>query len=329
MKFLTYIVIAIMFVSCKDGKQTEKGSTHETSDNHTTEVTKSHPGKKFLENECYICHNPKTTQANMIAPPMMAIKLQYIDSNTTKEAFTEALIRWVNDPETKTKMPSAHKRFGAMPYLPYQDEALKQVADYIYDNDLEKPDWFDAHFQKAHSKGKGLAEYDWMTFEDDQIDYTDKGMEYALAAKTALGQNLMKAIQKGGPVGAVSFCNVEALKLTDSISVMKNAIIKRVSDKPRNPKNAADTEELRYIELFKRMVASEEDIKPVVNVSDGEVDFYYPITTNAMCLQCHGKPEEQIGTETLSLLKKRYPEDRAVGYDVNEVRGIWAIKFDE
>ena len=27
---------------------------------------------------------------------------------------------------------------------------------------------------------------------------------------------------------------------------------------------------------------------------NGQVRFYFPITTNTMCLQCHGKPEEQI-----------------------------------
>lgn len=329
MKFLTYFVFVIIFVSCNDGKQTEKEPVEKTSDKHLTEVVKSHPGKKFLENECYICHNPKSSQASMIAPPMMAIKQHYIDSSTTREAFTEDLIRWVNDPETKTRMPGAHKRFGAMPYLPYPDEALKQVADYIFDNDLEKPDWLDAHFQKVHGKGIALANCECMLFEDGQTDYTDIGMEYALAAKTALGKKLMKAIQTSGTVGAVSFCNLEALKLTDSISVMKNAIIKRVSDKPRNVKNRANTEELGYIELFKRMVASDDGVKPIINVADGEVDFYYPITTNAMCLQCHGKPEKQIGIETLAMLKERYPEDMAVGYDVNEVRGIWAIKFDE
>ncbi len=48
-----------------------------------------------------------------------------------------------------------------------------------------------------------------------------------------------------------------------------------------------------------------------------------------MCLKCHGKPNEHVQPETLATLKKRYPNDEAVGYDVNQVRGIWAIKFDD
>lgn len=52
MKFLIYFVFAIIFVGCNDGKQTEKKPVRKVSDNHLTEIAKSHPGKKFLENEC-------------------------------------------------------------------------------------------------------------------------------------------------------------------------------------------------------------------------------------------------------------------------------------
>ena len=41
------------------------------------------------------------------------------------------------------------------------------------------------------------------------------------------------------------------------------------------------------------------------------------------------KPNEQIQSETLATLKSLYPSDKAIGYDVNEVRGIWAINFEE
>lgn len=106
-----------------------------------------------------------------------------------------------------------------------------------------------------------------------------------------------------------------------------NASIKRVSDKPRNPANTANEQELKVIEKYKKMVADKAEINPIVEEHNGGVQFYYPITTNSMCLQCHGKPAEQINPATLKKLSELYPADKAVGYDIDQVRGIWSIQF--
>ena len=325
MKNLLLLLSLVIIFSCKDKSKTTPIDT--TSENEVAQSGENHPGRQIIETECYICHDPKASEERMIAPPMIAIKRHYIGENTTKDQFTEDLIRWVNDPETESKIPAAHKRFAPMPYIPYPDDAIAQVAEYLYDYDVEKPAWFDAHYESEH--GKGMRKRKNQTAEAPQETYAKIGMEYALAAKGALGKNLMKAIQQNGPVGAVEFCNVKALPLTDSISVMKNAIINRVSDKPRNTDNAANKEELGYITYFKKLVAAGKQPKPIVKTENGEVDFYFPITTNAMCLQCHGKPKEQIAPATLTALKNLYPKDKAVGYNENEVRGLWAINFDE
>lgn len=320
--------VVLLAVSCKE--KSKIIVIDEASENQVAQTQKTHPGKKLLAGECYICHNPNASEESMIAPPMIAIKKHYIVANTSKEVFTESLIQWVNDPETVSKMPVAHKKFGAMPYIPYPDEAIALIADYLYDNEIEKPGWFDAHYEEKHSKGteQPIPKED-MRSGATQKSYDDIGMEYAMAAKTALGKNLIKALKENGPVGALAFCNANALALTDSISLMKNAIINRVSDKPRNPKNAANEEESGYIYYFKKLVEAGKEPKPIVKTENGAVNVYYPITTNAMCLQCHGKPNQQITSETLEIVKNLYPLDKAVGYDVNEVRGIWAINFDE
>ncbi|MGI9550996.1 MAG: Tll0287-like domain-containing protein [Aurantibacter sp.] len=329
MKYSILLSLILILVSCKNGQKSGMEPIDGTSATKEAQTAKTHPGEKILEQECYMCHNPKSTKTSMIAPPMIAIKRHYIDSTTTKEEFTEALIRWITDPETESKMPGAHKKFGVMPYLPYPEDAVAQIAEYIYDYQIEQPDWFDAHFQKAHKKGKGMGECKCMEFQDAEVDYADIGLGYASVAQTQLGKNLMKAIQDKGTVGAIEFCKLKARKLTDSISMMKNAVIKRVSDKPRNRANQANAEELGYIESFKKKVPSDGEVQPIVNIENGEVNFYYPISTNAMCLQCHGMPSEQIVPETLASLKSLYPSDQAVGYDINEVRGIWVINFDE
>ncbi len=326
------LLLAILgMLSCKDKAKTVPLDT--ASENEVAQSGEEHPGKKIMETECYLCHNPKASESSMIAPPMIAVKKHYIDTNTSKEEFIESLILWINDPEAPSKMPGAQERFGKMPYLPYPEETITQIAEYIYDYEIEEPEWFAAHFEEEHGNGNGKGmdmgeNRGKHAPEEIENDLSDIGLGYALATKAALGKNLIKAINEKGTVGAIEFCNTEAMKLTDSMSVMKNAIIKRVSDKPRNLKNQATQDELGYIDYFKKVVASGGEIEPIVQPNGDEISFYYPITTNTMCLQCHGKPNEQVKTETLATLKNLYPDDKATGYDVNEVRGIWAITFD-
>lgn len=162
--------------------------------------------------------------------------------------------------------------------------------------------------------------------------YSDIGFQYATSTKQTLGKNLIAAITEGGTVHALNFCNVQAIPLTDSMSAFHNATIKRASDKPRNPNNAANKEELKQIKHFKSLVANGKtgkEIQPNVKMEGDIVHFYYPILTNNMCLQCHGSKNKNIKPETLTQLADLYPEDQATGYRDNEVRGIWSIVFEK
>ncbi len=327
MKYYILFTVLTVLTGCKEtAPQNPIPSDMTNSEQVRTEVP--HPGKRIMEQECYICHDPKISRARRIAPPMESIKRHYIDVTTTKDEFTEALVRWVNDPRTESKMLGAHAKFGPMPYVPNPDDAVAQIADYLYDNEIERPEEFDFYFAKAHPNGVGEGECE--CFDDLALEkeYAAIGLAHAMAAQAELGRNLKKAIQEKGTVGAIQFCNTEASKLTDSISVMRNAIVERVSDKPRNPANQANTEELGYLASFKQKLSSKNDIEPVVQIEDKGVRVYYPITTNALCLQCHGKPDKQVRPETLSALISLYPKDKAVGYDVDEIRGLWSVDFD-
>ncbi|MGB5554998.1 MAG: DUF3365 domain-containing protein [Flavobacteriaceae bacterium] len=327
MKNTFLIVLVLLLAGCKDGKKSEYKAVESTTETALAETVQSHPGKKIMETECYICHNPKTSQESMIAPPLVAVKNYYIGENTTKEQFTKDLIKWVNDPETESKMPDALFEFGSMPYIPYPDDALAQIAEDIYEYDIERPDWYDAALKRDN--GKGLWMNRNLVSKEIQEKNAQKGLAFAQTTQKVLGKNLMQAIGEKGTVGAIEFCNTKALALTDSMSVMNNAAIKRVTDKPRNPKNVANKEELGYITYYKKLIAAGKEPKPIVKRENGGVDFYYPITTNAMCLQCHGKPNEQVNSETMVTLKGLYPKDQAIGYDANEVRGIWVVNFDD
>lgn len=162
----------------------------------------------------------------------------------------------------------------------------------------------------------------------EKPDYVNIGMTYAQETQKVLGKTLMGTIQDKGVEEAVVFCNERAYPLTDSMATNFNAKIKRVSDKPRNPDNKANPVESAHIETFKKTIAAGDSIKPILKEEDGKVYFYYPIVTNAMCLNCHGTPEENIAPGVLTHLTELYPDDKATGYGPDEVRGIWSIVFD-
>lgn len=152
LKILVFTVIistlAIIFFSQKEIK----------SDYQDVAALKvnEHPGKKLMETYCYACHNPVTPHENRLAPPMVAVKKHYKSNDTSKEAFVNAFKKWVESPsEALSKMPGAVQKFGIMPYAPYNPKDIELIADYIYDHDIEQPEWFQEHYQKEHGNGKG------------------------------------------------------------------------------------------------------------------------------------------------------------------------------
>lgn len=312
-----------------------------------------HPGKALMEKNCYLCHNPTTAHDNRIAPPMIAIKKHYITETTTKEEFIKDMQEWIKNPaETNAKMPGAVRKFGVMPKAYYPEESIEKIADYMFDNEIDQPDWFESHFNEEHVKhsGKGHGNNNRMgegqgkegkgkrlqkrqgkhsSVSFDHLPPAERGLTYALETKAVLGQNLMGIMKKKGPIAALSFCNERAYPLTDSMATKYNAKIKRVTDKPRNFKNKANAKELVYLERFKAQVKNKEEINPLTDELNDEVHVYYPITTNSMCLKCHGQPQKDIKAETLKKIKELYPRDNATGYNENEVRGMWHVAFNQ
>lgn len=166
--------------------------------------------------------------------------------------------------------------------------------------------------------------------KEEIAGYKKQGMSYAMNTKAVLGKNLMGQILKNGEASALAFCNERAYPLTDSMATVQNVYIKRVSDKNRNPNNKANNIELKHIQTFKTNLATDKDISPIIEEKDGKIHFYAPIFTNGMCLKCHGSPKKgQIKPEVVKLLSNLYPEDKATGYDTNQIRGIWSIVFDK
>ncbi|MFB9056098.1 DUF3365 domain-containing protein [Mariniflexile ostreae] len=331
MRIVLSIIVLMFLGSCKQSNKTSLSGGDDIQSNH--------PGKKLMETNCYVCHSPSASEEDRIGPPMIGIKRHYMEGGVTKEAFIDDIQNWIKNPtEENTKMPGAVMRFGVMPKTHYPEETICQIADYMFDFDIEAPEWFEAHYNKGRGNGrgkgsgmgKGKSVGQQKSKETlDNLTYSDRGLKYALSTKAILGKNLMGTIQKKGTHAALTFCNENAYPLTDSMSVVHRATIKRVSDKPRNPDNQANTKELEYIETFKKDFLNNHEPTPIVEDLGSQVQVYYPIATNAMCLQCHGKPNKNIEPQISKSLKLLYPNDKAIGYDINQVRGIWMVAFEK
>lgn len=335
-KISLVLIVLVLFWNCKDNSKEINPYTKVT----TIKKEEQHPGKKLLEANCYVCHSPSASEEDRIAPPMIAIKKHYLTEGVTKKEFIKSIQDFMKNPNVEdAKMYGAVKRFGVMPKANYPEATITQIADYIYDNEIEQPDWFEDHYNQNRGNGNGqgpgngkgqgkgkMMNNQQTSLDDSNLSFEDRGMKYAMATKAELGKNLMGTIQKNGTVEAITFCNEAAYPLTDSMSVVYNASIKRVSDKPRNPKNRANSKEKYYINKFKKVISDNQEPSPIVEETPTSVNFYYPITTNTMCLQCHGSI---IDSEVSATIKKLYPNDMAIGYSENQVRGIWSITFDK
>jgi mono/diheme cytochrome c family protein len=110
-------------------------------------------GLQLMESNCYSCHSPSASQAVSSAPPMEGIKRHYIKEGTTQEEFTKELIAFVSNPSAeKAKMKRAVERFGVMSKMNFNEEKLTKIANYIYNSELEKPNWFEEHYKSEQEK---------------------------------------------------------------------------------------------------------------------------------------------------------------------------------
>lgn len=152
-------------------------------------------------------------------------------------------------------------------------------------------------------------------------------------AQSTLMKNVSMAMKEGGPVHAVEFCNLRAMPLTDSISTMHNVTIQRVTDKTRNPNNGLETETDKLAWENATLANHDSPSTNPIHFLEKENDafvYYKPISIGMpTCLKCHGAPEKDIDKLTAMMLNEKYPEDQAINYQLNDLRGMWKISFEE
>lgn len=141
---------------------------------------------------------------------------------------------------------------------------------------------------------------------------------------------LMQEIQKGGFSSAVRVCSELAQEVTTRFSKQTGHYLRRVSLRYRNPKNIPDEYETKRLLEFERFLGekrlSEEYVEIVEEKGVPYLRYLKPLTVGPLCITCHGL-NENIPSEVQAILKERYPEDRATGFLVGDLRGAISVKI--
>lgn len=154
------------------------------------------------------------------------------------------------------------------------------------------------------------------------------GDEISQEAQQALISALQEAIAGKGVEGAIEFCNIEALPITQETADKYQIKVKRVSLKTRNPHNNPDENELQVLEAYAYNVENNIETRPnVQKIGGGETLLYTKAIQipSGLCLNCHGEPGKDIHEETLNKINELYPDDKATGYKVGDLRGMWSL----
>lgn len=165
----------------------------------------------------------------------------------------------------------------------------------------------------------------------DKATYLALGDSITAHAQQLLMANVAKAIAERGAAGAVDFCSEKAVFLTDSVSGLHGAAIQRLSDRNRNLANAIASDQDRSAWAAIVALMKDDAAMPKHLLKEGEDGvFYYKAIPLGMptCLKCHGSKEEDIAPETLQAIEAKYPADKATGYKLGELRGMWKVKLD-
>lgn len=337
MKWIIIITGLLCFSSLKDDGTQLVFPLSEDSFSDTLDVKQA---QALIMQNCYSCHTPEMNSQPRIAPPIQMVRSHYIRDYTKEEDFVAAISDWVKAPDSqKSIMPGALNRFGLMPQMRISDEIVREIAAYLYRTDMTS-----MHGSSGHGKhqqgniGHGMqnnAQNGQQRKTNAAADTTvpaaiiQQGQEYVNKVQSTLASNLLKAIERSGTDGAVNFCSTRAIALTDSAASELGIYIKRVTDRPRNQDNLADPDESAYLLRAKATLAAGKSIQPAFVKEGDSWRGYYPIITNPLCMNCHGAVDKDIDPATLEVIREQYPQDKATGYTVPEVRGAWVVSFSD
>jgi hypothetical protein len=166
----------------------------------------------------------------------------------------------------------------------------------------------------------------------EEAPWVAEARKVASQVPPKLLQVLSEEIAKAGPAAAMVVCRDKAPLMAKAASEQTGWTIKRVSLQNRNPKAVPDAWERAALEEFDRRAAAGEspatlEKSAAVTTDGGRTEYRYmkALPVQQLCLACHGKADE-LSPDVSQKLHTLYPDDKAVGYSLGQIRGAMTIR---
>ena len=138
---------------------------------------------------------------------------------------------------------------------------------------------------------------------------------------------LIQGLQHNNLIKALKYCNKEVEQLVSKDNE-KGFVIKRVSLRPRNKNNYPNLYEKEILEKFnklslidnKDLVLEHSDI--IKDENNNKFVYVKAIRIKEVCLNCHGS---NINDDLKKEIQKLYPDDKAINYKLNDIRGAFVM----
>ena len=128
---------------------------------------------------------------------------------------------------------------------------------------------------------------------------------------------------------AVNFCATKATEISAEVSKQfpKGVTVRRVSSKYRNEGNKPDGVDTEVLEQFQKALENKTFVKkPKLVDVNGTKRVYVPILISKACIKCHG---QNIDPEIAKVIKAYYPNDKATGFKMGDLRGAMVAEIKE
>lgn len=142
--------------------------------------------------------------------------------------------------------------------------------------------------------------------------------------KTSLKGALTEAL-KQGPENAIEVCSLSAPALAAAAS-HDGVKVGRTALKLRNPANTPPAWAVKPLAELAAEQPPKDGSHRVVPLpgEPGRTGYVETILVGEPCLACHG---ETLSPAVKSLISKKYPDDRATGFKVGELRGAFWVEL--